>query len=489
MYEVIKERSWCRKRYCITGSNKISKCAGRESQYAAFSFRVRRNTLKKKICTCFICVSTLLSIPILGETTHAYNSGNLDHPGYSTKITDNVVDFKEDKEKAKEWGIEREKEWKLTNNEKGKVNDFLNDKNKIRTNYKEITFSMAGSFEEEMKDLKEIDKMFEKANVSSSITTYKNVEPAMIGFNKPLTEGNTINENAMAQFKEQFLNRDIKFDSYLDTHLTAQPVSSKERVILKVTVPSGKGSTTPTKAGVILSENEYKMLIDNGYVLHIEKISRVVKKGYECLQVEGTLKKSLDFKNDINAAAHSWGMKNYEDWATNLTTDQREALDGYARQDYKEINDYLRNQGGSGNEKLDAQIKEISEALGKKPIPENVTVYRWCGMPEFGYQISDPLPSVKDFEEKFLNTIKEDKGYMSTSLSSERLAAFGSRKIILRLQVPKGSTGAYLSAIGGFASEKEILLDKDSKYHIDKLTEVVIKGVKRYVVDATLVTK
>ncbi|HFJ9467051.1 TPA: ADP-ribosyltransferase [Bacillus cereus] len=348
---------------------------------------------------------------------------------------------------------------------------------------------MPGSFEDEMKDLKEIDKMFEKANLTNSITTYKNVEPAMIGFNKPLTEGNTINSESYQKFKEQFSGQDIKFDSYLDTHLTAQPVSSKERVILKVTVPSGKGSTTPTKAGVILSNNEYKMLIDNGYVLHIENISKVVKKGYECLQVEGTLKKSLDFKNDINAEAHSWGMKNYEDWAKNLTAEQRDALDGYARQDYKEINDYLRNQGGSGNEKLDEKITNISEALGQKPIPENITVYRWCGMPEFGYQISDPLPSIKDFEEKFLNTIKEDKGYMSTSLSSERLAAFGSRKIILRLQVPKGSTAAYLSAIGGFASEKEILLDKDSKYHINKITEVVIKGVKRYVVDATLVTK
>ncbi|MED1637903.1 ADP-ribosyltransferase [Bacillus thuringiensis] len=445
--------------------------------------------MKKNICTCLICLSTLLSIPISGQTTYAYNSKMVENPGSSIKITDNAVDFKDDKEKAKEWGGEREKEWKLTNTEKGKMNDFLSDKNNIRTNYKEITFSMAGSFEDEMKDLKEIDKMFEKANLTNSITTYKNVEPAMIGFNKPLTEGNTINSESYQKFKEQFSGQDIKFDSYLDTHLTAQPVSSKERVILKVTVPSGKGSTTPTKAGVVLSNNEYKMLIDNGYVLHIENISKVVKKGYECLQVEGTLRKSLDFKNDINAEAHSWGMKNYEDWAKDLTNSQREALDGYARQDYKEINDYLRNQGGSGNEKLDTQIKEISEALEKKPIPENITVYRWCGMPEFGYKISDPLPSIKDFEEKFLNTIKEDKGYMSTSLSSERLAAFGSRKIILRLQVPKGSTAAYLSAIGGFASEKEILLDKDSKYHINKITEVVIKGVKRYVVDATLITK
>lgn len=445
------------------------------------------NELKKNFYKNLICMSALLlAMPISSNVTYAYGSEKVD---YLVKTTNNVEDFKEDKEKAKEWGKVKEKEWKLTVTEKTRMNNFLDNKNDIKKNYKEITFSMAGSFEDEIKDLKEIDKMFDKANLSSSIVTYKNVEPSTIGFNKPLTEGNTINTDAQAQFKEQFLGRDIKFDSYLDTHLTAQNVSSKERIILQVTVPSGKGSTIPTKAGVFLNNNEYKMLIDNGYVLHVDNISKVVKKGYECLQIQGTLKKSLDFKNDINAEAHRWGMKNYEGWAKNLTDPQREALDGYARQDYKQINDYLRNQGGSGNEKLDTQIKNISEALEKQPIPENITVYRWCGMAEFGYQISDPLPSLKEMEEKFLNTMKEDKGYMSTSLSSERLSAFGSRKFILRLQVPKGSTGAYLSAIGGFASEKEILIDKDSNYHIDKITEVVIKGVKRYVIDATLLTK
>lgn len=447
--------------------------------------------MKKNFKKHLVCASiVMLFVPLSNETVNAaYHDLIPNSHNYVNKInSDKLEDFKEDKKKAEEWGKEKEKEWKLTATDKGKMNDFLNDKNNIKTNYKEITFSMAGSFEDEIKDLKKIDKIFDKANLSSSIITYKNVEPTAIGYNKSLTKDNTITDTALIQFKEQFLDRDIKFDSYLDTHLIAQKVSSnsEERVVLKVTVPSGKGSTTPTKAGVILNKNEYKMLIDNGYLLHVDKVSKVNLKGIECMQVEGTLKKSLDFKNDINAEAHKWGMKNYEDWAKNLTDSQREALDGYARQDYKEINNYLRNQGGTGNEKLDAQIKNISESLRNKPIPENITVYRWCGMSEFGYQISDPLPSLKDFQEKFSNTIKEDKGYMSTSLSSERLSAFGSRKIILRLQVPKGSTGAYLSAIGGFASEKEILLDKDSKYHIDKVTEVVIKGVKRYVVDATL---
>ncbi|MBP3972317.1 hypothetical protein KAF80_25530 [Bacillus sp. WL1] len=48
--------------------------------------------------------------------------------------------------------------------------------------------------------------------------------------------------------------------------------------------------------------------------------------------------------------------------------------------------------------------------------------------------------------------------------------------------------GACLSSTGGFANKKEILLEKDNKYPNDKLTRFVIKGVKHYIVDATLAT-
>ncbi|MBJ8154290.1 ADP-ribosyltransferase [Bacillus cereus] len=445
--------------------------------------------MKKFIHKSFIYMSTLLlTTSISSEVTHAYSEGGLNHYSKLIQIKEKEIDFKGDKEKAEEWGKEKEKEWKLTATEKGGINNFLNDKDGLKTKYKEINFSKNFEYEDELKKLEQINEMLDKANLTSSVVTYKNVEPATIGFNKPLTEGNKINPESQQKFKNQFSGKDIKFDNYLDTHLTTQQVSGKERIILKVTVPSGKGSTTPTKAGVILNNNEYKMLIDSGYIFHVEKILKIVQKGQECLQVEGTLKKSLDFKNDSQGKGDSWGKENYKEWSESLTADQRKDLNDYGGQGYTEINKYLREEG-TGNVELEEKIKNISEALEKKPIPENITVYRYCGMAEFGYQISDPLPSVKDFEEKFLNTIKEEKGYMSTSLSSDA-TSFGIRKIILRLQVPKGSSGVYAAVLDGFKSaEKEILLDKGSKYRIDKITEVVVKGTKKLVVDATVLTK
>lgn len=396
-------------------------------------------------------------------------------------------DFKEDKKEAEKWGKKEEKKFedKLNKQERDSVKDFVENKENILNKYPSLTFSFNPELNTyERKTLENMNKSMDKANLSESLITYKLVDAVNFGFNKELINGNTISLQGKEEFIKQFNNKDILFNNYLMTHLTTQTSNNNERVLLKIKVPSSKGQSQKTRAASINDKGEYKLLVDNGYALHIDNITKITIKGKECLRVEGSLKETLDFKNDINGKASVWGKKNYESWEKELSAEQRTALDGYARQDYKEINKYLR-EGKSGKVELDNKIDNISSALEKKPIPENIVVYRWCSAPEFGYNIGDS-PTLKDFENKFLNTVKEEKGFMSTSLSSEWPSAFGKRIFILRLQVPKGYNGAYLSALGGFESEKEILLDKGSKYEINRVTEVVVKGQKRFVIDATL---
>ncbi|WP_374019163.1 ADP-ribosyltransferase [Paenibacillus thiaminolyticus] len=461
--------------------------------------------VKLRVITTTILLSTMFALP---STFDGYaGAASLHDPFIITafddhKDTDKPVDFRDDKEAAKKWGEEKAKEWKLTFTEKDKINGFLDDKNKIMTKYKEISFTADGKtqagdpFAEEIKILKDIDKALSKANLSASIHTYKNVAPAEIGFHKTLTNGNQLDPEGKKKFIEQFQGKELKFDGYLTTHLTAQDVTAAERIILKVTVPSGKGST-PTKAGLILNKNEYQMFIDNGYMLHVDKITQITQKGKECIQVEGTLKKNLDFKNDINNEADKWGKDHYKTWANatakgepdapnRLNPDQLRDILGYMERDYQAINTYLRD-NGKGDAALDEKIKNISEGLRKTSIPENMTVYRLCSNLEFGYEIGQ-TPTLEDFEGKFLNQIHEEKGFYSTSIASAGLD-FGNRPLILRLHVPKGSIAAYVTALGGKTGEKEILFDKGSKYTIDKITKVTVKGKPKLVIDGTLLTK
>ncbi|NFI06682.1 hypothetical protein FDF97_07820 [Clostridium botulinum] len=458
---------------------------------------------RKKIISAVLLATVMFSNIGSAQTVLAKDS-NLKHSNISTTMNSpskgDIIDFKEeDKEEAKEWGKEKEKEWKLTSSEKQNISKYIKDKDSIKTDYNKITYSMAGEFDSEKEILKDIDRSLEKANLSDTVVTYKNVDANSIGFNGELFSGNDINKDELKKFEEQFLHdkeKDnyLKLDSYFETNINEQKLDHDKRIILKVTVQSSKGRTHPTKAGVILDGEEYKMLVSNDYVIKVDSVHQSTLKGRDYVIVNGELQESLDFKNDLNGLADRWGKQHYKEWADDLSVEEREALDGYIRREYKDINAYLRNDSkpvsGSTMEesRIQDRIEKITESLEKEPIPENVTVYRWCGAAEFGYEIGK-IPEFKKFEEDFLNKDKLEKGYMSTSLSSEALSAFSSRKIILRLQLPQGSKGAYVSALGGFGSEKEMLLDKGSKYHINKISKATIKGKEKYIVDATLLKK
>lgn len=80
---------------------------------------------KLQAVTKAVLLSTVLSISLLNNEVIKAEQLNMNSQNKYTnfenlKITDKVEDFKEDKEKAKEWGKEKEKEWKLTATEKGK---------------------------------------------------------------------------------------------------------------------------------------------------------------------------------------------------------------------------------------------------------------------------------------------------------------------------------------------------------------------------------
>lgn len=447
--------------------------------------------MKKRMLQSIYVLSLATALGMVGSSTvHLESSGFRigNQSVFAAGVSEESKDFKEDTKKAEEWGKEKEAEWKLSTSEKTTLGNFIADKEALRTNYESFSFSKLGTTADPdlAKKYKAIEDIINKAKLSEGVETYKTVEPSEIGFEKNLISGNTLEASAVEDFKEQYLNKTIKFDGYFDTALTTQTPTSKERVILKVSIPSAKGQEKPTKAGVFLSGKEYRMLVGNDYVLRVNDVSKVNIKGFQCLQVEGTMEKSLDFKNDLNSDGGSWARKNYGEWAKELSEEQTSAIENYGNRGYTAINNYLRNDGkesdGNKNEDLEEKIKNISEALARNPIPENITLYRWPGAKEFGYEIGK-IPAIDAFKADVLGTEKEQKGFMSTSFSSAR---FNEGTIVLRLQVPKGTKGAFLNAVGGFQSENEMLLDKGYKYHIDKVTQVKIDNKNRYVVDATL---
>lgn len=400
------------------------------------------------------------------------------------RANEEYKDFEIDKEGAQKWAEKEEKNWALSSKEKSVFKEFINDESDIQTDYKMYSFWPDEQFKDKdpvlYEKYQDMKAAIARAKVSEGITSYRNVDPVELGFNKELITGNQIDTEGYNQLTNQFLENNIK----LDTHLVAETPTSNKRIILKVLTPGGKGTIFKPKAGVFLDGETPHLLIDQNYSLHVEKITKVTIKGQVCVELEATVTPKLDFKNNENAGA-AWGEKNYSQWPGELNQDQLRDLNGYLKQDYKVINPYLR-EGGTDNPELDQKIENISIALQVEKIPENIVLYRWCGLAEFGY--TGRLPPLKDFENQWLDQIREEKAYMSTSVYSGNVQ-FQARNIILRLDVPKGTAGGYLSVSGfdGISSERKLLLDKGQKYHIDRISKVNLKGKIRYLIDASIV--
>lgn len=169
----------------------------------------------------------------------------------------------------------------------------------------------------------------------------------------------------------------------------------------------------------------------------------------------------------------SWKSK-YTTWAGSLSSPQKAAVVSYTGSEYANMNSTLRQQTlGSASPSLKSKIKRMDEALAKDTTDRDITVYRG-----FNWSNFDPA-RIKE------GTVITDHGYGSTSVSHG--SAFNAN-IRYEINVPKGSSGAYVAGISHYASEKEFILPRGYQVKVKEMVEVPGKyGGKQYVLKVDLV--
>ena len=124
------------------------------------------------------------------------------------------------------------------------------------------------------------------------------------------------------------------------------------------------------------------------------------------------------------------------------------AIEEYCGHDYKNINSILwdeRLDNASDLYKIKINTMLLSIALAPR-IPENIVVYRGVSNSFIRELKSDRK---KDFWKRY-------KGFLSTSLISKFVLDEG-YEAILRIYLPKGIYGAYVTKISGRPQEQEML--------------------------------
>lgn len=410
-----------------------------------------------------------------------------------------IKKFKDDKEgkaEAKKWGKAESETWenKMTKVEKEAVSDYVTDKKNLRKEYEASTFIPSEHLEDQKrKAYEDLRKGMKKAATSSGVVSYHYMNQVELGSSQDVfSSDKDIKEAALVDFKKQFKGKDLLLDKILDTHLTAKDSVENDRVLLEITTPSPKGNSFKPNNGVNLSKEDPNLLVDSNYKIHVDDVTLIKVKGKECVKLTGKVVDNLDFRNDAKAAGQ-WGTATWGKWAEELPAKELEDLNGYLKRDYQTINPYLRegkykpDKPEAEKNEIDKKIETISTALNKGEVPQSLTVYRWCAKAEWNYK-ADWQVDRKQFEKDWLNQDRLLEGFTSTSLVGNSVQFASPRMIVVRLNLPKGTRGGYVesSKFDGFKGEHELILDKGQTIHINRVTEVVVKGKKKLVVDGEL---
>lgn len=174
---------------------------------------------------------------------------------------------------------------------------------------------------------------------------------------------------------------------------------------------------------------------------------------------------------NTTAGIADWGYQNTE---RNTTRAENDAMSRYTGSTYAGINKQLRNYSPTGGD-YDSIIKSMTKAIDKSIIKDNVVV--WRGTKDW----VDP-----DKVGKMIGTVISDKAFMSTTLhtgkDSPAIGFAGWDGIIFEIRIPKGAKGAFVEDISNFKSEREIILQRDSKFKIlgvEKLHGAISKNGRR----------
>lgn len=155
----------------------------------------------------------------------------------------------------------------------------------------------------------------------------------------------------------------------------------------------------------------------------------------------------------------------YKGWEDSLSDGERKVVGRYQTESFA-FNHKLRNGDPDdydefvfGKQATTGEYKKLDSALAKSKIQDDVTVFR---------AISD-VDALGDISNLKGSTIT-DRGYASTSLNKNAATDYGDG-IILKINVKKGSSGAYISGVKDsngrdFKDNREILLPRNSKFKV-----------------------
>lgn len=241
----------------------------------------------KQIISAGLALGILGSADIITSDNTAFTTVDFN---YDARIRV-AIDFKEDKETAREWGVEAYGSWLRSLSlveqralDKYTGGDYLRINNYLR--FYEGELGVSGVLDSTIRDM---DKALNRAKIPDTIKVYRRVGETAFGL-KPdsLRVENRIDREEARKFAENFINTTRKEHAFTSTSIVSQPVNVFP-ILLHITVP--KGAHGAYVESISQKPEEMEFLLARGYSYKIDGISIVNEEGREVLKVSAELVK------------------------------------------------------------------------------------------------------------------------------------------------------------------------------------------------------
>lgn len=166
----------------------------------------------------------------------------------------------------------------------------------------------------------------------------------------------------------------------------------------------------------------------------------------------------------------------YQHWRKQINSSEKNEIEEYTGSAYVPINGVLRETSNPPSQVKDsylARADNISSAISKFELTENIVTYRGVNLDAFGLLGGDNIFSAETEKgmKALVGTTFVDKGFMSTS--AVKSSAFNSKDAKISINVPKGKgRGAWVKPLSTYFYENEFLLQKGSGLKITKVEKV-----------------
>ncbi|MHA2612989.1 ADP-ribosyltransferase [Listeria monocytogenes] len=164
--------------------------------------------------------------------------------------------------------------------------------------------------------------------------------------------------------------------------------------------------------------------------------------------------------------SEKWGIDGFSVWRNSLSSREIQAIRDYTDiWHYGNMNGYLRGSVEKLVPDNAERIKNLSSALEKAELPDNIILYRGTSS-----EILDNFLDLKNLNyQNLVGKTIEEKGFMSTTTISNQTF---SGNVTMKINAPKGSKGAYLAHFSETPEEAEVLFNIGQKMLIKEVTEL-----------------